>query len=662
MEETKNFTSAYFVLVGPNTPYQQKQEENSILCESQEKYDKAIEDIKKFLENNEKVHVILNTHGSKGEVFFGKWVRPEEEFKKLDPEGKKQVTISVFACEAGKDIKEDQNISSRTKNLKLSNSHNLVIYAGGKATFMVEGDMMIGRLISSEMAILPILYLDDDDIYFTPPETIKAAIGKGNANESRIKEFSPFKQFKEAISADKILSKEEIVKNITKQQQEILEFCAEEDVITKEGKEQLEKIKNIQSNLNPSSYQPMIDAYLTALLSLSASRDKSQYIEYLVNNKIVDINTKFLESTAIGTAIKSENLNSVKTLLDLGADINIKYQKDITLFALACRVGNNQIVQLLFDKRKDEIDINAINNSDETPLLLAIKAIGNKNNSLERKFAYQEIAKFLINQDKVDLNKASKQGITPLKQALDNNYWEIVELLLKRGADVSNFYDKLRERYGNAFPDISCHKFEFLRSDKDEDFFCKESDKNFPLLKNEKTNGLFEQYYYALKIAYHLGKAEENISVKFDNFTREIIKKYKLRESDLIGDFEIVAEKIIKSLELKNQKEKFLFYCDEKGDESMVSQIENLIKKPDFSNLNNYPSQEKYEALLNIKEKITLKPPKEKEDKGQKPIILKTPQIAEKKVPSEISLKPPNNSPKIQEELKVKLKGNQKTK
>ncbi|MBH5362631.1 ankyrin repeat domain-containing protein [Wolbachia endosymbiont of Kradibia gibbosae] len=89
----------------------------------------------------------------------------------------------------------------------------------------------------------------------------------------------------------------------------------------------------------------------------------------------------------------------------------------------ACRFNQVHVVELLF-RYVDKIDIDKANKDGSTPLVLAAYN------------GYEEIVRFLIGK-KADVNKAHKNGITPLIGAAYKNYTEVAKALIEAGADVN---------------------------------------------------------------------------------------------------------------------------------------------------------------------------------------------------------------------------------
>ena len=115
----------------------------------------------------------------------------------------------------------------------------------------------------------------------------------------------------------------------------------------------------------------------------------------------------------------TSNLDTVRFLLDRGADVNTKNNDGIRVLMLASLYGQSEAVKLVLDRGAN---INAKNNYEETALILASDN------------GYLEIVQLLLDKG-ADINAKNNKGETSLMLASDNGYLEIVQLLLDKGAD-----------------------------------------------------------------------------------------------------------------------------------------------------------------------------------------------------------------------------------
>lgn len=123
-----------------------------------------------------------------------------------------------------------------------------------------------------------------------------------------------------------------------------------------------------------------------------------------------------------------------------------KYGRDNPLFS-ACGAGKDHEVSILL-KYEKSIEVNATGGQyDCTPLLWALEK------------GHQNIAKLLIADLRVDINKAANTGVTPLWKATQQNYAEIVQLLVqdRRMSSINE-----ASRHDNWTPIYIAVRFKFV--------------------------------------------------------------------------------------------------------------------------------------------------------------------------------------------------------
>ncbi len=147
-------------------------------------------------------------------------------------------------------------------------------------------------------------------------------------------------------------------------------------------------------------------------------------IELLLQNKaevsIVDAN----KETPLMYAIKhKQNPQIIILLLNAGAKVDIVDNNGNTPLMYAIR--NNMPSEVIRKIIQSGADINQKDKNGDTLLMYAIK-----NN------APQEDIEQLV-QYGADVNIADKEGVSPLAQAIKQNQYDLMELLLNKGADVN---------------------------------------------------------------------------------------------------------------------------------------------------------------------------------------------------------------------------------
>ncbi len=151
-------------------------------------------------------------------------------------------------------------------------------------------------------------------------------------------------------------------------------------------------------------------------------------------------------------AAEFDNAREVRTQLVRGVDPNAKDQRGRTAMGMALREGSSDAFKALLDDPR--VDVNAPNDKDETPLMLAaIKGRLDWAQALVRHGAKVNrlgwsplhyacsgpdggVAAWLIQQG-ADINARSPNGSTPLMMAARYGMIDTVPVLLKAGADTT---------------------------------------------------------------------------------------------------------------------------------------------------------------------------------------------------------------------------------
>jgi ankyrin repeat protein len=132
--------------------------------------------------------------------------------------------------------------------------------------------------------------------------------------------------------------------------------------------------------------------------------------------------TKNFTSQSLFVAVKSNNPNQVKEIIENGIDVDARnFNNETSLHMVVCYKDLKDIAKLLIE---NGANIDATNSKGETPLHLAIDCEEN------------EIAELLINNG-ADVHAKDNSGDTPLHKSVIRNKKEIVELLIEKGADVN---------------------------------------------------------------------------------------------------------------------------------------------------------------------------------------------------------------------------------
>jgi len=134
--------------------------------------------------------------------------------------------------------------------------------------------------------------------------------------------------------------------------------------------------------------------------------------------------------TALHYAAYGGHAQVVKALLQAGADVNAHGSDGFTPLHSSAHCGNVEVVKLLLAAHAD---VNARVEGDETPLL----------RSIDMAFGKPEITLAMIEAG-ADVNAVEDTGDTPLMIALNESSYEVVETLLKKGADPNHLVRGMR--------------------------------------------------------------------------------------------------------------------------------------------------------------------------------------------------------------------------
>ena len=146
-------------------------------------------------------------------------------------------------------------------------------------------------------------------------------------------------------------------------------------------------------------------------------------VKMLVSKK-VGINkpcSKF-NRTPLHDACDTHNVEIVEFLLRKGANIHTLAKDLETPLHTACRKGNEKIIKLLiqYGARVNDLSI-----YDDTPLMMACR------------YNYFNIVKLLVKTVKIlDINMANNIGVTALKLAITRGFTGMVTFLVNNGANV----------------------------------------------------------------------------------------------------------------------------------------------------------------------------------------------------------------------------------
>ena len=168
---------------------------------------------------------------------------------------------------------------------------------------------------------------------------------------------------------------------------------------------------------------------LNCFLIAVSSRSLDCAIE-LFNTGLFDINDIQGKLSALSIAASNGDYEMMKFILSIN---NIDLKKDSLSLFYAIDSENADCVKILLDN--NDVDINTLNRTKETPLLHACNLLDNKNTI--------EIIKLLVNHQGIKLNCRDKYGRTPLLVATAYKSIEIVSFLLQTPGVKINVKEKV---------------------------------------------------------------------------------------------------------------------------------------------------------------------------------------------------------------------------
>jgi len=162
-------------------------------------------------------------------------------------------------------------------------------------------------------------------------------------------------------------------------------------------------------------------------VTLAYKKGYIKIFRYLVS--YLDINQKDGQHNSIlYYAIDKEDIETVKDLISIGIDINLKNYFEDAAVDRAIFKGNLEIMDILLEN--DNVLLNKRDYLGKTPLISMIKA---DNYTPDQKECI--IDRFI--EKGADVNLMDRDGNSPLAYAIKENYLSIVKLLIKNGANVN---------------------------------------------------------------------------------------------------------------------------------------------------------------------------------------------------------------------------------
>jgi uncharacterized protein len=90
-----------------------------------------------------------------------------------------------------------------------------------------------------------------------------------------------------------------------------------------------------------------------AFVQTIETRDMQKFYKLLGNDKVMANAKNKIGDSVLILAIKDNNIEAAKRLVEVGADVNIRDSEGITPLMYACMIGNSELVKQLVSKNAD---------------------------------------------------------------------------------------------------------------------------------------------------------------------------------------------------------------------------------------------------------------------------------------------------------------------
>ncbi|XP_067654386.1 ankyrin repeat domain-containing protein 50-like [Haliotis asinina] len=194
-------------------------------------------------------------------------------------------------------------------------------------------------------------------------------------------------------------------------------------------------------------------------------------VKYILLQDNVDINSRVrCGRTAVMLAAEDGHKDVVELLVDKGADVSLVDEAGDNVLHCACRGGNKELVKYILSNKM--VDIDSRGYRDKTPVMTAGQS-GHKEvvellvkhgaNLLLRdergdnilhlacKRGRLDVVKYIISLHKLDIDRGGFKKKTPVMLAGQGGHKEVVEVLVKHGANLL-----LRDERGDNILHLAC--------------------------------------------------------------------------------------------------------------------------------------------------------------------------------------------------------------
>ncbi|XP_067660340.1 putative ankyrin repeat protein RF_0381 [Haliotis asinina] len=192
------------------------------------------------------------------------------------------------------------------------------------------------------------------------------------------------------------------------------------------------------------------------ILHLACKGGHLEVVKYIVSQNKVDINSRgWLRKTPVMVAAEMGEKKVVEFLVEHGGDLSLVHDGGNNILHLACKGGHLVVVKYIVSQNK--VDINSRGWKRKTPMMVAAE-MGKKdvveflvehgadlllvNDSdsnilhLACKGGHLEVVKYIVSQNKVDINSRGWRKNTPVMLAAKKGHKKVVEFLVRKGADL----------------------------------------------------------------------------------------------------------------------------------------------------------------------------------------------------------------------------------
>ncbi|MFC2097754.1 ankyrin repeat domain-containing protein, partial [Bacteroidota bacterium] len=159
----------------------------------------------------------------------------------------------------------------------------------------------------------------------------------------------------------------------------------------------------------------------------AAQKGNNDSIKALLKRNPDLINAISFMGTALHMSAFSGHPETAELLIKSGAGLNVQDRRGWTALHYAAMLEHTDIINLLI---KNDADLNITNKSGKTPLHITIGALNSKKQ-------VPVITSILINKG-ARINTVATNGNTPLLDAIESGYSDIVNLMIKSGAKIED--------------------------------------------------------------------------------------------------------------------------------------------------------------------------------------------------------------------------------